>query len=157
MVVQGPPPSARVGGHHDLDALIAATAKVDDDEVGRLPIRRSLGEVDVAGHRAQAFDNGEYDMLWLQGDVSVELRVSMALDGKADLEAFLPQVIEVDVDTWLEAMPAATDAGDEAATSEAVAAMGTSRDWTILDEVDDGGDWPEFIWETPMPSPLMGC
>ena len=37
-------------------------------------------------------------------------------------------------------------AGDAAAVEEAVAAMGTARDWDILRQMDAEGDWPEMVW-----------
>lgn len=44
---------------------------------------------------------------------------------------------------WLEA----TADGDEAATREAVDAMATSRDWSILREMNSQGGWSEVLWE----------
>jgi len=41
----------------------------------------------------------------------------------------------------------ATNDGDDAAAREAVDAMSTARDWTVLHEMNDEGDWPEVVWE----------
>ncbi|HEX7165510.1 MAG TPA: hypothetical protein VF230_00885 [Acidimicrobiales bacterium] len=48
---------------------------------------------------------------------------------------------------WIESWVRATDAGDAAAAARAVAAMGSSRDWDILDEMNPDGDYPEVLWE----------
>jgi hypothetical protein len=71
----------------------------------------SLGTMRVAGHVAQVFDGtqagaptGLFNVLWKSGDHSVELLVSGVKRGA--LEGLLTRVREVDVDTWLSAMPA---------------------------------------------------
>ncbi len=48
---------------------------------------------------------------------------------------------------WLEQWVDARSAGDTAAEAEAVAAMGTARNWAILLEMDEEGHYPEVLWE----------
>lgn len=48
---------------------------------------------------------------------------------------------------WIEQWAAATEAGDAAEADEAVAAMATSRDWPVLQEMVDEGGYPEVVWE----------
>jgi hypothetical protein len=48
---------------------------------------------------------------------------------------------------WADQWISATKAGDSAAAGQAVEAMGTSRDWEILDEMNEEGEWPETVWE----------
>src|SRR5438445_3937300 len=71
----------------------------------------SLGTMRVAGHDAQVFDEsqagaptGLFNVLWKSGDHSVKLLVSGVK--REALEGLLTRVREVDVDTWLSAMPA---------------------------------------------------
>lgn len=47
---------------------------------------------------------------------------------------------------WIGQWVDAVDKGDDAAAREAVDAMGTARDWTILHEMNDQGAWPEVVW-----------
>jgi hypothetical protein len=71
----------------------------------------SLGTMQVAGHDAQVFaeraqagaPTGLFNVLWKSGDHSVELMVSGV--NRQALEGSLKRVREVDVDTWLSAMP----------------------------------------------------
>jgi hypothetical protein len=48
---------------------------------------------------------------------------------------------------WIAQWVEARAAGDAAAASEAVEAMGTSRRWPILREMNAEGDYPEVLWE----------
>jgi len=48
---------------------------------------------------------------------------------------------------WLDQWAVAVDRGDEAAAQEAVDAMSTSRDWDILQEMNERGGWSKTIWE----------
>lgn len=48
---------------------------------------------------------------------------------------------------WIDDFAAAKAKGDAAAVAKAQAAMGTSRQWAVLQEMKAGGDWPAFIWE----------
>lgn len=48
---------------------------------------------------------------------------------------------------WLRQYADLYGSGDEGPKQEAVDALGTSRDWAILQEMDEQGDWPETIWE----------
>jgi hypothetical protein len=47
---------------------------------------------------------------------------------------------------WISQWVDATNDGDDAAAREALDAMSTARDWTVLHEMNDEGDWPEVLW-----------
>jgi hypothetical protein len=47
---------------------------------------------------------------------------------------------------WLDRFAAAKKDGDAPGMQQAVDAMGTSRDWAVLKEMDRSGDYPEVIW-----------
>jgi DNA-directed RNA polymerase specialized sigma24 family protein len=47
---------------------------------------------------------------------------------------------------WISQWVDATNEGDEAAAQEAVDAMATARNWTILQDMNEEGDWPEAVW-----------
>ncbi|MGH8983912.1 MAG: hypothetical protein ACRDY6_08580 [Acidimicrobiia bacterium] len=199
-------------GHTAVELFWRPGDTHDDYVADRAGDGFTLGTLQVAGHDAQVFDlSGEFNVLWEQGDDSVELRVGGV--GRQALEALLERIREVDVDTWLSAMPPsvvkpperaatvdemladiplpdgfnvdelrsvdnpglnryrlggevtgavacswieqwlfATDSGDQAAVTEAVEAMTTSRDWAILQEMNAAGQYsagamPETIWE----------
>jgi hypothetical protein len=55
---------------------------------------------------------------------------------------------------WFRQWGQARRTGDEAAAAEAVQAMGTSRQWPILREMNRDGDYPELVWQlaAAMPS-----
>jgi len=48
---------------------------------------------------------------------------------------------------WLDQWAAAVKSGDTASAQESVDAMSTSRDWTILREMEDQGGWSQVVWE----------
>jgi hypothetical protein len=48
---------------------------------------------------------------------------------------------------WIDQWSSARRAGDQAAVDEAVAAMATSRDWKVLNDMNDEGDYSEVLWE----------
>ena len=48
---------------------------------------------------------------------------------------------------WLDSYVAGVRSGDDARSSEAAAALATSRRWPILNEMDASGDYPEVVWE----------
>lgn len=48
---------------------------------------------------------------------------------------------------WLAEWTRAHQAGDSAAQQAAVTALGTSRQWKVLQDMDVEGDYPEVIWE----------
>jgi hypothetical protein len=48
---------------------------------------------------------------------------------------------------WLAAWAEAKAAGDDAAVSRAVAALVSSRDWAILQEMGAEGDYPKVLWQ----------
>ncbi len=48
---------------------------------------------------------------------------------------------------WIERWQQSTRAGNEAEAAEAVAALQSSKDWPILLEMNDQGDYPEVLWE----------
>jgi hypothetical protein len=48
---------------------------------------------------------------------------------------------------WLDQWVAATEAGDDAAAVEAVAALQTSHDWSVLHEMKAQGYYPQVLWE----------
>ena len=50
--------------------------------------------------------------------------------------------------SWIQAYADAQAAGDQAGVAAAAAAMGGSRDWDVLEEMADQGDWSETVWET---------
>jgi len=47
---------------------------------------------------------------------------------------------------WLDAYVAGIESGDTNQSSDAVAALATSRQWPILLEMDVRGDYPEVVW-----------
>lgn len=47
---------------------------------------------------------------------------------------------------WIDRWTQARRNGDEAAEREAVDAMGTSRNWRVLNEMNPEGDYPEVLW-----------
>jgi hypothetical protein len=47
---------------------------------------------------------------------------------------------------WLEDFEQATKAGDRARAGEAARVLGTSRDWPVLNQMNDRGDYPEVVW-----------
>jgi hypothetical protein len=47
---------------------------------------------------------------------------------------------------WIERWVQARRTGDKAAEREAVEAMNTSRNWTVLAEMNADGDYPEVLW-----------
>ena len=49
---------------------------------------------------------------------------------------------------WIQAYAEAQAAGDQAGVAEAAAAMDGSRDWDVLREMADQGDWSVVVWET---------
>ena len=48
---------------------------------------------------------------------------------------------------WIDRWSQARRSGDETAEREAVAAMGSSRNWRVLAEMNAEGDYPEVLWE----------
>lgn len=48
---------------------------------------------------------------------------------------------------WLDQWVAATEAGDDADTAEAAAALQTSHDWPVLQEMTAHGYYPQTLWE----------
>jgi hypothetical protein len=48
---------------------------------------------------------------------------------------------------WVERWQQSTRAGNEAEAAEAVAALQSSKDWPILLDMNDQGDYPEVLWE----------
>lgn len=47
---------------------------------------------------------------------------------------------------WIEEWERARAAGDTAAADRAAAALATSRDWKVLQDMDTEGDYPEVLW-----------
>lgn len=68
---------------------------------------------------------------------------------------------------WLDAYAEASEVGDTAGARDAAEALGTSRQWPILKEMDAEGDYPEVVWEyadrleagqeAGMFGPALGC
>lgn len=48
---------------------------------------------------------------------------------------------------WIEVWLDARADDDQARVDEAVAALGTSREWSVLTEMDQTGDFPNVVWE----------
>lgn len=48
---------------------------------------------------------------------------------------------------WIQKYAAAQGSGDRVAEQEAADAMATSREWSGLREIREGGDWPRFLWQ----------
>lgn len=48
---------------------------------------------------------------------------------------------------WLETFENAVAHDQAAAADEAAAVLGTSRDWPILNEMNEAGDYPEVVWD----------
>jgi hypothetical protein len=48
---------------------------------------------------------------------------------------------------WLDQWAGAVESGDAATAEEAVAAMSTSREWAILEEMNEQGGWSQTVWE----------
>ncbi len=67
----------------------------------------ALGDILVAGDRAQLFQyraTDSFAALWIDGDHSVELRWDQS--NEADFRTLAATIEEVDVEAWLDAMPA---------------------------------------------------
>jgi hypothetical protein len=180
-------------------AQAVAKREVEFDELGTAP---------AAGAEARLFrytGTNDFVAVWLRDDYTVEVR-GIAPDAAA-FRAVLASLREVDVDTWLSAMPesvvvpawqaevvaemltdiplppgfdaadipsgqavrdryqlgalvtgavacawidrwvAARRDGDREAAREAVDAMGTSRGWAVLLEMNNEGGYPDVLWE----------
>lgn len=48
---------------------------------------------------------------------------------------------------WFDQWTKAKKQGDAKRVQEAVTALGTSRSWKVLHEMNSEGDWPEVLWE----------
>ncbi|MEU4240795.1 hypothetical protein [Actinoplanes sp. NPDC026619] len=48
---------------------------------------------------------------------------------------------------WIAEWERARKAGDQAAVRKAADAMKSSHHWKVLNDMNDGGDWPEAFWE----------
>ena len=48
---------------------------------------------------------------------------------------------------WISQWVDATNEGDADSAQQAVDAMSTARNWTVLQEMNEEGDWPEVVWE----------
>lgn len=67
-------------------------------------------------------------------------------DGVADRYTLGAQVMGAVSCGWIESWFDATASGDAATAEAAVAAMGTSRDWAILHEMQAEGDYSVVVW-----------
>jgi hypothetical protein len=73
-----------------------------------------------------------------------------ALTDQDQTSSRYPLAVEVTravICAWLDQWFDATDAGDEAAATQAAAALATATDWDILIEIDQEGGWSRNVWE----------
>jgi hypothetical protein len=63
--------------------------------------------------------------------------------GRYELGAEVTQAVTC---AWARAWESAIAAGDTAAATRAEQAMATAGDWAILREMNEAGDWPEYVW-----------
>lgn len=72
---------------------------------------------------------------------------TLQLDGVADRYHVGATVAGEVACAWIRQWGTATQTGDTAAADEAVAAMATSREWPVLQEIDQQGAYSETVWE----------
>ncbi len=48
---------------------------------------------------------------------------------------------------WLEAYENADDPRPAARAAEAARVLGTARDWPVLNDMNESGDYPEVLWQ----------
>lgn len=85
--------------------------RFDEYVADRAADGRRVDGVEVLGREVEAFDDGSFYALWVQGDRAIELRAYDSDEGGfRELAAGLR---EVGVDEWLEALPAGTVAPGE--------------------------------------------
>ncbi|MBB5787309.1 hypothetical protein [Jiangella mangrovi] len=72
---------------------------------------------------------------------------TLAEDGVRDRYHVGARVAGAVACAWIAQWAEATETGDTAAADQAVAAMATSRDWPVLQELQAGGDYPDVLWE----------
>jgi hypothetical protein len=48
---------------------------------------------------------------------------------------------------WIREFERADEAGDKAAAKKAASALGTSKNWKVLHDMNEAGDYPEVLWE----------
>jgi hypothetical protein len=74
-------------------------------------------------------------------------RAALREDAVRDRYQLGARVVGAVACAWVAQWASAKDSGDVAARDEAVAAMGTSRRWPILREMQAQGAYPEVLWE----------
>lgn len=68
-------------------------------------------------------------------------------EGAKDRYQFGAEVVGAYTCSWLEAYENAVAHGQPGQADEALRVLGTSRDWPILAEMDEQGDYPEVVWQ----------
>ena len=72
---------------------------------------------------------------------------STSLTETGDLYQVGAQVVGAVTCAWIDLWVDATNVGNTEQANTAVEALGTSRGWWILTEMDAQGDYPEVVWE----------
>ena len=94
-------------GERELDVKWLSASRYEEAVATRVAEMDDLATAPVAGGEARVFrypSTNDYVAVWLDGEYTVEVR-GLAADGDA-FRATLALLDEVDVDTWLSAMPA---------------------------------------------------
>jgi hypothetical protein len=72
---------------------------------------------------------------------------ALPIDGVADRYQVATTVAGEVTCAWIRQWDTATQSGDTAAADEAVAAMATSREWPVLQEIEPEGAYADVVWE----------
>ncbi|HEX2058136.1 MAG TPA: hypothetical protein VHI71_07180 [Actinomycetota bacterium] len=125
---------------HAYRAVAETLGRVDEETwLAALP-----DDAVAPGERSAAVDEMLRDIP-LHPDVQVAaLKESSVVNERYQLGARVTGAVACAwIGQWLDAIAE----GDEAAVREAVEAMATSRDWSILREMSAQGGWSEVLWE----------
>jgi hypothetical protein len=128
-----------VGGEDAfMDALDALRVVDDDDWEAALP-----GSSVASRERPAEVDRMLADIPQPRGFDATPLRRGAAMD-RYQLGAKVAGSVAC---AWIDRWAQARRTGDEAVEREAVDAMGTSRNWRVLNEMNPKGDYPEVLWQ----------
>ncbi|HEV2756143.1 MAG TPA: hypothetical protein VG318_10275 [Actinomycetota bacterium] len=124
----------------DFRAIAATVRPVDGDTwVAALP-----EDAVAPGERPETVDE-MLAGLPVHPDVDVEaLKGARTVNDRYQVGA---EVVSALACEWIEQWVDARESGDGPRAREAESAMATSREWAILVEMDEGGDFSEVVWE----------
>ena len=129
-----------VGGEDAfMDAVDALRVVDDDDWEAALPTSSVAPR-----ERAAEVDRMLADIPQPPGFDATRLRRSDVAVDRYQLGAKVAGSVAC---AWIDRWTEGRRTGDEAAEREAVDAMGTSRNWRVLNEMNSDGDYPEVLWE----------